>query len=171
MISPPIVQIPSYRQADFVRGLRQLTRSDNVEVRAFEVERVETAWETGSDRNAQSQIWEVPPCDSLQSTRDAHHIDNAQVTYLLPVHGLQGESPSVDYGDAHFSLGEAIDTQCDRGRFDSHFAYLVYDDAKITKAPDAWIEYWLPKMPREALLGILVARSAWAPRFGQLTGK
>lgn len=167
MNTPRIVRLPSLRQDDFLKGLKQLVPADATEagVRGIQLDRVERAFETGSDRDATSKIWDYPKNDSNPTTRAAHGIANHQVTYLLPVHGVQSPQPTADWGEVHMPLGQAIDGQTDAGKYDAHTAYLVYDAQKIKRAPDAWVEYWLPKEPRQALLGILVAQSAWQPRF------
>lgn len=151
--------VSTFRANQFVPRLREDLAhcglaTDHVILRCIGRDRIDLALQKGSDRDATSELYNVPVCDSDPSTRRAHHIRDEQVTFCLDVDLTRDGCPVLNADNAPWTA--QLDTLADQN-LESYSAYLVYDPSKIQKAPNATVEFWLPQQPQSALVAAYVS--------------
>ncbi len=150
-------QLPSFDARTFLPALKEELQAqgftgDHVLLRSVQADRADIALQTGTDRDSHSQIFDIPTADSSAEVRAEFGVPDQAVTYLHDV-DLSGPTSMVRNVGNPVSFNSKLDESEQAGlNWDS--AYLVYDPAGLKPAPNALVEYWFQKNPKDALLAV-----------------
>ena len=113
-----------------------------------EVDRLEIAKTTGTDRDSESPFWDAPGHDH---EHDIHPCGKKpdEIIYAFTV-DFSTQPYTVHHGDSpgHMDITDSLS---------EHSAVLVYDAAGLDRQSEN--EYWFNTDPRKALLIVLTSRS------------
>ena len=151
-------ELNTYNPSVFIPALKDVLEAhgfhgDHVIIRDIQADRVEIAASKGTDRDANSTLYDIAQADSNAATRKSFGIPDEAVTYA---HDLlvSTDHPVITNTGEPVLLENQLESLEPQGLgFGS--AYLIYDPSRLQKAPDAQVEYWFHGNPSDALLGII----------------
>lgn len=131
----PSVFIPALKDVLAAQGFH----GDHVIIRDIQADRVEIAASKGSDRDANSTLYDIALADSNATTRKSYGIADEAVTYAHDLLISSDHPVITNVGGEPVLLENQLESLESQGLgFGS--AYLVYDPSRLQKAPDAQVE-------------------------------
>ncbi len=127
--------------------------SDAVFIRLFSAKRIEIALETGSDRNDQSHVFDVPGYDSSREERASLGITDDKVTYGVTLDLSAAEVSTIPFSENDNVISHMLAPFQDPPAF-SFQAIAVYIPSSLQRLSS--VEYAFKEKPKDALLFVLV---------------
>lgn len=150
-------QLPNFGSRTLLPAMKESLQTqgftgNHVLIRSVQADRADIALQTGTDRDSQSYIFDIPTADSDAKTRAEFGVPAEAVTYLHDV-DLSGPTPTVCNLEQPVSFSSHLD-EIDQAGLNWDSAYLVYDPAGLKAAPNSLVEYWFQENPKDALLAV-----------------